>query len=150
MGELDFLSWIGNEDKAVRFFESRRWPNGRFCPECGSGLFVMYKISVSRKGISSLQLAKELDRPQKTNWHMLQRVKEACGNKEPFLSGMVEADEKQVGGSEFNKHESRKLRLGRGSVGKQAILRVHHRASVNSLKRYLNQVRYRLNEGSGG
>ena len=36
MGELDFLSWIGNEDKAVRFFESRRWPNGRFCPECGS------------------------------------------------------------------------------------------------------------------
>lgn len=27
-------------------------------------LFVMYKISVSRRDISSLQLAKELDRPQ--------------------------------------------------------------------------------------
>ena len=76
-------------------------------------LFVMYKISVSRKGVSSLQLAKELDRPQKTTWHMLQRIKEACGNKEPFLSGVVEDDEKYVGGSEFNKHESWKRHLGR-------------------------------------
>ncbi len=90
-------------------------------------LWVMYKISVSRKGISSLQLAKELDRPQKTTWYMLQRIKEACGNKEPLLSGVVEADEKYVGGKESNKHESRKRNLGRGSVGKQPVLGMRER-----------------------
>ena len=150
------------------------------------------------------------------------------------MTGVVEADEKYVGGSEFNKHESRKLHLGRGSGGKQAVLGtrerqgdvvalpvpstdanmvqgqihehvadgstiytdehgaykgledlpyqhetvkhkakefvrgevhtnsiesiwailertvmgVHHHVSVNHLKRYLNEVCYRLNEGS--
>ena len=90
-------------------------------------LWVMYKISVSRKGISSLQLAKELDRPQKTTWYMLQRIKEACGNKEPLLSGVVEADEKYLGGKESNQHESRKRNLGRGSVGKQPVLGMRER-----------------------
>lgn len=90
-------------------------------------LWVMYKICVSRKGISSLQLAKELDRPQKTTWYMLQRIKEACGNKYRFLSGIVEADEKFVGGKESNKHESKKLKKGRGPVGKQPILGLRQR-----------------------
>lgn len=76
----------------------------------GEWLWVMYKICVSRKGISSLQLVKELDRPQKTTWFMLQRIKKACGNKTRVLSGIVEADEKYVGGREFNKHESKKLK----------------------------------------
>ena len=166
MGELEFLDWIGDEDNAVKFFESRRWPNGRHCPACGGTdtyahktrkyyyhckdclkqfsckigtimessripvkewLFVMYKVSVSRKGISSMQLAKELNRPQKTTWHMLHRIKEACGNKLPFLSGVVEVDEKYVGGREENKHESKKLRMGRGAAGKQPVLGLRER-----------------------
>ena len=90
-------------------------------------LWVMYKICVSRKGISSLQLAKELDRPQKTTWYMLQRIKEACGNKYKALAGIIEADEKYVGGLETNKHESKKLKIGRGPVGKQPVLGLKER-----------------------
>jgi biotin operon repressor len=35
---------------------------------------------LARKGVSSLQLSKELGVTQKTAWFMLQRLREACGN----------------------------------------------------------------------
>ena len=38
----------------------------------------MYLMVTSRKGISSLQLSKELDVTQKTAWFLLQRIREAC------------------------------------------------------------------------
>jgi hypothetical protein len=40
----------------------------------------MYLMATARKGISSLQLSKELGVTQKTAWFMLQRLREACGN----------------------------------------------------------------------
>ena len=91
-------------------------------------LWVMYKVVVSRKGISSMQLAKELNRPQNTAWFMLQRIKEACGNKFDKLAGVIEADEYYVGGSESNKHESQKRKIGRGVVGKQPVLGMRQRS----------------------
>ena len=58
----------------------------------------MYKVSVSRKEINSLQLAKELGITQKSAWHMIHRIKEACGNDEgDLLSGIVEIDESYIG-----------------------------------------------------
>ena len=47
----------------------------------------------------------------------------ACGGIDmDKLRGEVEIDECFVGGLEANKHESKKLRLGRGSVGKTAAV----------------------------
>src|SRR5690348_8667951 len=58
---------------------------------------------------------------------MLQRLREACSGKIDKLSGLVEVDECFVGGKEANKHESKKLRAGRGSVGKTAVVGLRER-----------------------
>ncbi len=98
-------------------------------------LYAMYKVSIARKGISSLQLAKQLGITQKTSWFMIQRIKEACGNDtDTMLSGIVEIDETYVGGLERNKHESKKLNEGRGVVGKAPVLGIRERGGKVKVK----------------
>jgi transposase-like protein len=83
-------------------------------------LYAMYLLVTARKGISSLQLGKEIGVTQKSAWFMLQRLREACSAPDSIdkLRGIVELDECFIGGKEANKHESKKLKAGRGSVGK--------------------------------
>jgi transposase-like protein len=87
-------------------------------------LFAMYPLTMARKGISSLQLPKELSVTQKTAWLMLQRLREACNDQgdnddgcKRSQRGIVETDETHIGGKESTKHESKKLKAGRGAVG---------------------------------
>lgn len=56
-------------------------------------LHAMYLLVTARKGVSSLQLSKELGVTQKTAWFVLQRIREACGNDHSQLGGIVELDE---------------------------------------------------------
>lgn len=90
-------------------------------------LYAMYLLVTARKGISSLQLAKEIGVTQKSAWFMLHRLREACGGKLDKLRGMVEIDECFIGGKERNKHEHKKLKAGRGTVGKTVVVGMRER-----------------------
>lgn len=90
-------------------------------------LYAMYLLVTARKGISSLQLSKEIGITQKSAWFMLHRLREACGPGMEKLRGIIEIDETYVGGIEKNKHETKKLKAGRGAVGKTAVLAMRER-----------------------
>ena len=87
----------------------------------------MYLEVTARKGISSLQLSKEIGITQKSAWFMLHRLREACGSSVEKLRGSVEIDEAYIGGIEKNKHESEKLKAGRGTVGKTPVVAMRER-----------------------
>ncbi len=97
-------------------------------------IFTMYLLVTSRKGISSLQLSKEIGITQKSAWFMLQRLREACKEDTCLLSGIIEADETYIGGKEENKHESKKSKDGRGPKGKSIVLGMRKRDGDTVIK----------------
>ena len=90
-------------------------------------IYTIYSVLTARKGISAMQLSKELGCQYRTAWHMLHRVREACSGGDFKLDKVVEVDETYIGGKERNKHASKKLNAGRGTVGKTPVVGARQR-----------------------
>ncbi len=90
---------------------------------------AIHLIATSVKGVSSLKLHRDLKISQPSAWYLAQRIREGFGEVIEKMGGPVEVDECFVGGKEKNKHRSKRLRRGRGIVGKIVVAGVKERTT---------------------
>ena len=82
---------------------------------------AFYLFSTHLKGVSSMKLHRDLGITQKSAWYMAHRIRETWDDSAEQFAGPVEADETYIGGKESNKHKSKRLKSGRGTVGKTQL-----------------------------
>ena len=91
-------------------------------------VYAMYLLVTARKGISSLQLAKEIGVTQKTAWFILGRLREACGG----LHGVYHhASKKHL----FRYVDEFMFRLNEGAVENHTLERLDSFVSATAGKR---------------
>ncbi len=76
---------------------------------------AIWLVANNKKGISSYQLARDIEVTQKTAWFMLTKIRSMmeCENK-GLLHGEVEIDETYVGGKNKNRHMDKKVPHSQG------------------------------------
>ena len=67
-------------------------------------VFALYLFAGHPKGVSSMQLARDLGVTQKTAWFLLHRLREAWDQEAVLFWGEVEVDETYIGGRFKNMH----------------------------------------------
>lgn len=95
---------------------------------------AIWLVLSHKKGISSIQLSKDIGVTQKTAWFMLHRIRKALGiendksNEDDNndsdggkLSGTIEVDETFIGGKNKNRHADKKVKACQGRSFKDKI-----------------------------
>ena len=80
---------------------------------------TIYLCLPSKKGVSSLQISRQLGITQKSAWFLLHRIREMLKDKAPqMLRESVQIDETYVGGASKNKHKSKLAKIKKEQDGK--------------------------------
>lgn len=124
--------------------------------------FLSIYLSLHKKGISSIQLGKDISVTQKTAWFILQRIRVVFGNEEKdLLDGAIELDESFYGGKNKNRHYSKRVKYkeetGRAYPDKVPIFGMYNREtrkvraysiSRGELKHIAREITYNINFSS--
>ena len=180
---IELTQRFANNEIAEKWFEEHRWPEGPYCPYCGSTnvqsnikhktmthrcrncenrkmfslrtgtimegsklgyqvwAIAIYLLITNLKGVSSLKLHRDLGITQKTAWHLAHRLRKSFEARGMKFTGTVEVDETYMGGLERNKHSDKKLKSGRGTVGKTAVIGVKERESKKVKAEVINNTK---------
>ncbi len=179
---IQLLRMFPDDASAEKWFAKKIWPDGPYCPHCGSfnvqsGIkhktmthrcrdclnrpmfslktgnvmqgtklgyqvwaIAIYLVTTNLKGVSSMKLHRDLEITQKSAWHLAHRLREAHKVGKPLFNGPVEADETYMGGKEKNKHSHKKLKAGRGAVGKTAVAGTKDRETNQVVARVVDKT----------
>lgn len=145
---IDHLEWLRWEGNVVSPFDSssivykckgnkyRCKNTGKYFNVKTNTLFDSSKVSLRKwfaaiwlvtchkRGVSSIQLSKDIGVTQKTAWFMLHRIRKAFGlsnNDNDELGGEVEIDETFVGGKNKNRHKDKKVEKCQGRSFKDKV-----------------------------
>ena len=79
-------------------------------------------MAVTRCGISSRQLSRDLGVGVKTGWRMFHQIRKVLAEDTGVLEGDIEVDETYIGGKAANMHRDKREKIGgRGTAGKTPV-----------------------------
>ena len=96
------------------FFENTKLPLNKW-------FITLFLLGTGSKGISSVQLGRQIGVTQKTAWMMLHKIRNSFPNYNKFF-GDIEIDETYIGGKEINKHANKKIKGSQGGNNKEIVV----------------------------